>query len=62
METGFISILHPAKERGGDFAAAFQEDVLIGCVADGVSGAPCDWKASEPDEDSRFNGDIQRGH
>jgi serine/threonine protein phosphatase PrpC len=49
MEAASISLCNPGKTRCGD-ACRFQPidggNLLIACVADGVSGAACDWLAS----------------
>ena len=47
VEVCYQSIARSGKPRNGDCANVFEDDcVFIGAVADGVSGNPCDWKAS----------------
>jgi serine/threonine protein phosphatase PrpC len=42
------SVPNKGKSKNGDHSKLYEDDeILIGCVADGVGGCPCDYKASE---------------
>lgn len=48
MEVYKKSIPNKGKLKNGDSLSIYEDDtIFIGCVADGVGGCPCDYKASE---------------
>ena len=48
MEVYKKTIPNKGKSKNGDSFNTYEDDtIFIGCVADGVGGCPCDYKASE---------------